>query len=146
MTMKEGKSLLVATQHAMVAAQSQHIIDEASHCAGCGAPLNVKDRRQIVYRTLFGKVRLSRPRLSACSCQLAHDRLTFSPLAKVLKNRSHPELLYLTTRWASQTHFNSATFVSAGGRLDDFQPCNIAAQPHKLHEGATLPIVQAIMT
>ena len=68
MTMKEAKSLLAATQQAMVAAQSQRILAEASHCTDCGAPHKVKDHRQIVYRTLFGKMRLSSPRLSACSC------------------------------------------------------------------------------
>lgn len=85
MTMKEAKSLLAATQQAMVVAQSQRIIDEASHCAGCGAPLKVKDRRQIVYRTLFGKVRLPSPLVQAHAvldkaetcCSVSHD-LVFS--------------------------------------------------------------------
>lgn len=113
MTMNEAKSLLASSQHAVVVAQSQRIVDEASHCAGCGAPLKVKDRRQIVYRTLFGKVRLSSPRLSACPCRGANSKQSFSPLASVLKDRSHPELLYLTTRWASILSYGTTSILLA---------------------------------
>jgi hypothetical protein len=101
LTMAEAKALLAATQQAVVVAQGQRILDGASHCAKCAAPLKVKDRRQIVYRTLFGKVRLPSPRLLACPCQGAHSGKSFSPLASALRDRSHPELLYLTTRWAA---------------------------------------------
>ena len=125
MTMKEAKSLLAATQQAMVVAQSQCIVDEASHCACCGAPLKVKDRRQIVYRTLFGKVRLPSPRLSACSCQVAHNKQTFSPLSNVLKDRSHPELLYLTTRWASIVSYGTTSILLADVLpIDDAMSCS----------------------
>ena len=113
MTMKEAKSLLAATQHAIVIAQSQRIVGEASHCADCGAPLKVKDRRQIVYRTLFGKVRLSSPRLSTCPCRGANSKHSFSPLASVLTDRSHPELLYLTTRWASILSYGTTSILLA---------------------------------
>lgn len=125
MTMKEAKSLLVATQRAMVLAQSQRIVEEASHCACCGAPLKVKDRRQIVYRTLFGKMRLSSPRLSACPCRNSISKQSLSPLANVLKDRSHPELLYLTTRWASIVSYGTTSILLADVLpIDDTMSCS----------------------
>jgi hypothetical protein len=47
----------------------------------------------IVYRTLFGKIELSSPRLFHRQCQPQSIR-GFSPLAELLVERTAPELLY----------------------------------------------------
>lgn len=125
MTMNEAKSLLTATQQAMVVAQGQRIVGEASRCAGCGAPLKVKDRRQFVYRTLFSKMRLSSPRLSACPCRNSNSKQSFSPLANVLKDRSPPELLCLTTRWASIVSYGTTSMLLTDVLpVDDAMSCS----------------------
>jgi hypothetical protein len=64
----------------------------------------------MVYRTAFGKLSLACPRLYAqCprGCR-AYDREFFNPLAMALGQRTHPELLYLQTRWASLVSYERA--------------------------------------
>ena len=70
-------------------------------------------------------MRLPSPRLSACSCQVAHNKQTFSPLSNVLKDRSHPELLYLTTRWASIVSYGTTSILLADVLpIDDAMSCS----------------------
>ena len=54
----------------------------------------------IVYRSLFGKLKLHSPRLFRCSCETQLSR-TFSPLAELLKERTAPELLYLEAKFSA---------------------------------------------
>jgi hypothetical protein len=103
LTLREAKAALAATQQGIVTTQAEQIVSRARHCTNCATALKVKDSRPIVYRTLYGKIRVHSPRLLACACRLAASRKSFSPLAQVLTDRSHPELLYLTTRWGLNT-------------------------------------------
>src|SRR6516162_7454675 len=54
----------------------------------------------IVFRTPFGKLRLESPRFYHCQCE-SDDRTSFSPLAELLQERTHPELVYLETKFAA---------------------------------------------
>ena len=69
-----------------------------------------KGGASIVYRTAFGKLRLAGPRLySQCRCGArAHTSDSFNPLGTLLEERTHPELLYLQTRWASVLSYERA--------------------------------------
>ena len=58
------------------------------------------DHYPLVYRTLFGELRLRSVRLYHCACQ-PHTTRTFSPLAQLLSERTAPELRYLETKFAS---------------------------------------------
>ncbi len=69
-------------------------------CEHCGGKLLHKDKRTIIYRTLFGKLKLPCNRLFHCSCQKQPTR-TFQPLANLLQERTSPELLYLESKFAS---------------------------------------------
>jgi hypothetical protein len=55
---------------------------------------------EIVYRTLFGKVRLESPRFYICSCRKRATR-SVSPLAELLKERTAPEMVYLESKFAA---------------------------------------------
>ena len=121
LTLREAKAALAATQQAIVTTQAEHIVSQASNCTHCAAALKVKDSRPIVYRTLFGKIRVHSPRLLACPCRLAASRKSFSPLAQALTHRSHPELLYLTTRWASILSYGASSTL-----LDEILPIGAA--------------------
>jgi hypothetical protein len=94
---------------------------ESKVCPDCGASRKEKDSRHVVYRTLFGKIRLCSPRLLTCPCQGAHSRHSSSPLADSLTARSHPELLNLTTRWASIVSYGTGKTL-----LDDILPIGAA--------------------
>jgi len=59
-----------------------------------------KDQPKIVYRTLFGKLKLKSPRFFSCKCQPAKSN-TFSPLAQLLTERSAPEFVYLQSKWSA---------------------------------------------
>ena len=53
--------------------------------------------KTIVFRTLFGNLDLSSPRLRRCPCQ--HDgQLSASPLVELLSEHTAPELVYLESK------------------------------------------------
>ena len=80
-------------------------------CPTCSHALAVKDQKQVVYRTAFGKCRLRSPRLYSrcahCGHRL-HAAETFSPLATALPERSHPQWIWLQTRFASVMSYAQA--------------------------------------
>ena len=121
LTLLEAKATLAAVQQEVVAAQAKQIVMQSQVCPDCGAVRKEKDSRHGVYRTLFGQLRLRSPRLLTCPCQGTHSRQSFSPLADRLTARSHPEWVYLRTRWASIVSY-------AAGRtlLDDILPIGAA--------------------
>ena len=121
LTMLEAKATLAAVQKEIVAAQAEQIVMQSKACPDCGAVRKEKDSRHVVYRSLYGKLRLRSPRLLTCPCQGKHFRQSFSPLADGLTARSHPELLYLTTRWASIISYGAGRTL-----LDDVLPIGAA--------------------
>lgn len=54
-----------------------------------------KGRHEIVFRTVFGKLRLDRRRLYHCDGDPRQPAGTLSPLAELLKELTSPELFYL---------------------------------------------------
>ena len=82
-----------------------------SRCPQCSAALPVKDAKNIVYRTAFGKAKLASPRLySLCSTcgYKAHAKKSFSPLAEPLPARTNPQWVWLQTRYASAMSYELA--------------------------------------
>ena len=69
LTLAEAKDLLRGVQETMVAEQVAEFVAQQECCPDCGRPRPRKGRHEIVYRTLFGKLRLDSPRLYACPCQ-----------------------------------------------------------------------------
>ena len=100
LTLAEAKDLLRGVQEAMVAHQVAEFVAQQVCCPDCGRRRPRKGRHEIVYRTLFGKLRLDSPRLYACPCQ-QRDRASASPLAELFPERTAPELTYLETKFAA---------------------------------------------
>ena len=68
LTLEEGRELLAAAQSALVSSQAEQWLATEDHCRRCCTPLYHKDSRWVVFRTVFGKVRLHSPRFWSCTC------------------------------------------------------------------------------
>jgi hypothetical protein len=100
LTLDEGKAILARIQKTMVAEQAAAHVEQQRACPQCGKRRVNKGNHVIVYRSLFGKLRIQSPRLYACSCR-RQDKKSFSPLAEQLPERMAPEFRYLQSKWAS---------------------------------------------
>jgi hypothetical protein len=100
MTLTEAKALMHGMQHVMVTEQIEEYVAQFKTCPHCGVKRTRKGQHRIVYRTLFGKLKLNSPRFYDCPCQ-NQDRHSSSPLAQLLTTHSAPELQYLETKFAS---------------------------------------------
>ena len=69
LTLGEAKALLAGVQRAMVTQQTEEYMAQYTTCAQCGKHRYRKGTRPIVYRTLFGTLRLPNDRLFHCPCQ-----------------------------------------------------------------------------
>jgi hypothetical protein len=94
LTLAEAKGLLEGLQRTVVERQIAEYSKQQSSCPLCDKQRLHKGAHTIVYRTLFGKIELSSPRLFHCQCQPQPAR-SFSPLAELLVERTAPELLYI---------------------------------------------------
>jgi len=100
LTLAEAKDLLHGLQQTMVSQQIVELIEDNIRCSSCGKPRSRKGKHEIVYRTLFGKLKLESPRYYECRCE-ERNKGSVSPLAEMLKERTSPELIYLETKFAS---------------------------------------------
>jgi hypothetical protein len=100
LSLAEAKTLLQKTQSTLIKQQVAAYLSENSSCLHCENQLLHKDKRTIVYRTLFGKLHIQSHRLFHCGCQEQPTR-SFNPVAKLLAERTSPELLYLESKFAS---------------------------------------------
>ena len=100
LTLNEGKNLLAGIQKTLVTHQAAEYVEKQRFCPDCGKKRYNKGQHEITYRSLFGELHISSPRLYACSCQPKEKR-SFSPLAERLPERTAPEFRYLQTKWAS---------------------------------------------
>jgi hypothetical protein len=101
LTLSEAKALLQGVQNAMVTHQSAEYVAQQLACPDCGRIRSQKGKHQVVFRTLFGTVRLESPRLYRCGCCRKEAPRSFSPLAALLPERTAPELAYLETKFAA---------------------------------------------
>jgi hypothetical protein len=85
LSLAEAKALLVELQHQILTRQVAAFLAAHVPCPSCSRARGIKDRKTIVFRTLFGKLELASPRLRRCPCQ--HDgRLSASPLVELLSH------------------------------------------------------------
>ena len=104
LSLHEAKDLLARLQERIVAAQSAAFVSDHRCCSECAAPLRSKGKTVIRFRTPFGDVPVTSPRLHRCSCGTASSQ-TFSPLTDLFREHVAPEMLYLETKWASLVSF-----------------------------------------
>jgi hypothetical protein len=101
LSLAEGKTVLGGFQRRLVGLQAAAHVERRRHCETCGRRLRSKGSYPIVFRSLFGDIRLTSPRLHRCRCQDQAGTATASPLKELLSGHVAPERLYLETRWAS---------------------------------------------
>jgi hypothetical protein len=124
LTLDEVKTLVQRLQAIVATEHVGEIVAANASCGDCGQALARKGLVSIVYRTAFGKLDLACPRLySRCRCcgARAYGVDSFNPLAMMLAQRTHPELLYLQTRWAA-----SMSSGRAAKLLEDVLPLDAA--------------------
>ncbi len=100
LSLQEGKDLLANIQATMVKHQAEEYVAQQRPCPHCGRHRGTKGKHEIIWRSLFGKLKIDSPRLYTCPCQ-SQNKQSFSPLANLLIERSSPELLYLQAKWGS---------------------------------------------
>ena len=93
--------MLAAAQRRVVERRTAAWLGRRRHCASCGGRLRSKGGYPIVFRTLFGDVRLASPRFHRCRCRDGAGPATVSPLKDLFSDHVAPERLYLETRWAA---------------------------------------------
>ena len=74
LTLCEAKQLLHAVQQTVVAEQVQQYLAQCAVCSHCGRHRSRKGTHEIVYRTLFGKLKLVSPRLYDCRSVAEEER------------------------------------------------------------------------
>jgi hypothetical protein len=99
LTLAEAKDILLGVQRTMVTRQVEEYATQSCRCCVCGKSRPRKGKHEIVYRTLFGKLRLNSPRYYECRCE-EKRRKSASPLAELLSERAAPGLVYLETKFA----------------------------------------------
>jgi hypothetical protein len=111
----EAHQLLRQLQTVVLREQAARFMERVSRCWQCGSRLGIKDSKTIVYRTVYGKAHLDSPRLySTCGRCGAHatPARSFSPLAEALPERTHPQWLWLQSRYAAVMSYRQAqTFL-----------------------------------
>ena len=74
LSLAEAKALLGGLQHRLVGLQAAAHVERHRRCEACGKRLRAKGGYPIVFRSLFGDVRLASPRFHRCRCGPAPDR------------------------------------------------------------------------
>jgi hypothetical protein len=100
-TLAEAKSILKTLQQQLVEQQATTFVAAQAQCDHCGKSLGIKGYHTRTFRTLFGTVTLTSPRLYHCRCQRCKTTI-FRPLNALLTDAVAPELLFMETKWASQ--------------------------------------------
>jgi hypothetical protein len=95
LSLAEARSILAGLEQSLVEQQGAEFIAQEKQCPRCGQPPACKDRQAIVFRTPFGKLKLTSPHLYRCRCE---GPKSFCPLAGLLPERTSPELVYLRNR------------------------------------------------
>src|SRR2546427_1602828 len=119
LTLAESKQLLSTLQRQLLQQQITTFLDTRSTCPDCGTPLTLKARGSRSFRTLFGTLQCSSPRLEHCDCT-RRKTSSFRPLSALLTESVAPDLLYMEAKWSS--------LVSYGMSLDalkDFLPLEV---------------------
>ena len=116
LTLAAAQTLLQRLQQHLVEQQAAAFVATRMHCQACGALLSTQGHHALTFRTLFGTVRLTSPRLCHCPCT-SHETATCSPLTELLSEHTARELLFMETKWASLVSYGLT--VQA---LTDFLP------------------------
>ena len=84
LSLAEGKTVLGGFQRRLVGLQAAAHVERRRHCETCGRRLRSKGGYPIVFRPLFGDIRLTSPRLHRCRCRDQAGTAMVSPLKAML--------------------------------------------------------------
>ena len=115
-TLAEAKSILKTLQQQLVERQATAFVAAHAQCDHCGKALGIKEYHTRTFRTLFGTITLTSPRLYHCRCQ-RRKTTTFRPLNALLTDSVAPELLFMETKCASLVSYGLTAQA-----LKDFLP------------------------
>ncbi len=102
LSLAEAKEIVANIQKAVTSQQVVEHLEQHRHCPHCDSKYLQKGSHRLVFRTLFGKLKLTSPRLLECECQKGLGKSkSFSPLTAVLAERTAPEFLYLQSKWSA---------------------------------------------
>jgi len=131
LSLAEGKALTAAIQQHLVNAQIASWAERQRCCEACGARRRSKGSYPVVFRTLYGDVKLASPRLHRCPCEDVDGPATVSPLRQLVPGQIAPERLYLEARWSSL-----APYAAAAELLTDVLPIASGANRTTVREHA----------
>lgn len=118
LVLAETRQLTTKLQEVVLHEQAQETAAYLSRCRCCSEPLGVKSRRKLTYRTAYGKATLPNPQLysqcSHCGTKFGAAK-TFSPMSQALPERTHPQWIWLQSRFASVMSYRMATSFLAHG-------------------------------
>ncbi len=131
LTIEESKLLLKNVQSEFITQQVEQYICNNKACNKCNKIRGIKGHTEIVYRTLYGKTKISNPRLYTCPCSKGNKKKSFSLLSNVLSERISPELQYLQTKWSSLVSYGVTSNI-----LEDVLPmhANISSVFYTTHK------------
>lgn len=112
LTLEDAKTVLHGLQRHLVTQQFEGYQQQQLTCPDCQHPRRIKDRRKLVYHSLFGKLQMQCDHLFHCDCQ-RHEKKSLSPLSDFLTERTAPELLYLETKFAALMSFEQTAKLLA---------------------------------
>jgi hypothetical protein len=99
LTLAEAQPILTALPQRLVEQQTAAFVASQAPGEHCGKALGSKAYHTRTFRTLFGTVTLTSPRLYHCRCQ-RRKPTPFGPLNALLTDAVAPELLLMETKWA----------------------------------------------
>lgn len=116
LTLAEAKQTLTVLQQRLVEPQTAACVAVHSPCEHGGKSLGIKGSHTRTFRTRFGTVTLTSPRVYQCRCQ-HRKTTTCRPLNALLTDTVAPELLFMETQWASLVSYGLTAQA-----LKDFLP------------------------
>jgi hypothetical protein len=129
----ETKRLLAGLQQAIVAAQAKSHATRRPPCSRCGGGCHVKDYQNHVVATVFGQVRVERPRFRCAACGESETGINWPS-----RCRSTPELDRL------QAHLSALMpYREAADLLGQMFPLDAARHPEALRRH-TLKVGEAL--
>ena len=115
LTLEDSKRIMAFLQKRVVSDQLREFCRSSRLCSVCAGPRAIKDYRQRVIDTVFGRVRVAAPRYERCRCGLSRQR--FSPVSTLVPGRVLPELLQLQARLGADVPYRQAAAI-----LETFLP------------------------
>jgi hypothetical protein len=118
----EAKSVLKRLQEMVLRDQIDEALAANRNCGKCGKRRAIHDDRGRILDTLYGRFRVSAPRLRQCACKAAtgvSKTVLHSPLAVLFPQRATPELQRLQAELGSRHSFREAARL-----METFLPCS----------------------